>query len=129
MGNGAGVVVEAPTVLFAVWAAVTVAGCATDQGRFPIMSTKNVEVSRVDLKHIPFVRDVQGADGRFWFLFIPFGSSPTLAKAMDDCLKHGNGDFMTSARIESFFWSALLCSYESWRVTGDVGDSLGPGSR
>ena len=109
--------------------ALGVSSCGTVVGRFPVVSTKNVEISRVDLKKIPYERNVEGTDSRLWFLFIPFGGSPTIEQAMDDCLKEGNGDFMTSCRIEDVGWSFLLFSYGGYKVVGDVGDSLGSGSR
>jgi hypothetical protein len=102
--------------------------CAVRQGDFTILSTKNVEISRVDLKRIDFQRNLEGSDGRFWFLFIPFGSAPTLEDACDRCLEAGNGDFMTSAVIYSTGWTVILCSWESWSVKGDVGDSLSKGA-
>lgn len=109
--------------------AVTAGGCSTIVGRFSILSTKNVELSRVDLKEIGLQRNVEGSDGRVWFLFIPLGFSPTVEAAADRVLEHGRGDFMVSARVEFFFWSFFLFSYESYRVYGDVGDSLGHGTR
>lgn len=104
-------------------------GCVTDHGAMTLLSSKNVELSRVDLKHVSFTRNVQASDGRFWFLFIPFGRSPTIGRAVDECLVTGSGDFMTSARVTSLWWTVLLFSWESYRVEGDVGDSLGEGSR
>lgn len=113
----------------ALAATMLVSGCASELGRFPILSTKNVEVSRVDLKKIGVARDLEGTDGRVWFLFIPFGGSPTIEKAADRCLARGYGDFMTSARVEHVSWSILLFTYEGYRVTGDVCNSLGEGGR
>lgn len=109
--------------------ACLLAGCVTDHGAMTLLSSKNVELSRVDLKHVPFTRNVRASDGRLWFLFIPLGRSPTIGRAVDECLITGSGDFMTSARVTSLSWSILLFSWESYRVAGDVGDSLGEGSR
>ena len=103
--------------------------CVTDQGTLTLLSTRNVELSRIDLKHVQFDRNVQGSDGRFWFLFIPFGRAPTMGRAIDDCLTAGRGDFMTSARVTSMWWTILICGWESFRVAGDVGESLGQGAR
>ncbi|MBI3725660.1 hypothetical protein HY251_17170 [bacterium] len=110
-------------------AATSLAACGAEQGRFTVISTRNVELSRVDLKHIPLKRGVSGSDGRFWFLFIPFGGAPTINNAIDDCLKSGDGDFMVSTRVKSFGWTILLFSWESFSAHGDVGSSLGSGSR
>ena len=102
--------------------------CTTRQGTFTILSTKNVEISRVDLKRIDFQRNVEGSDGRFWFLFIPFSVAPKVEEACDRCLEQGNGDFMTSAVLYSTSWSCLLFSYDSWSLKGDVGNSLSKGA-
>lgn len=104
------------------------AGCANRMGDFTILSTKNVEISRVDLKRVPFQRGVEGADGRVWVLFIPFGAAPNLKEAVDQCLENGNGDFMTSAVLYQNSWSVLLFGYEGIEIKGDVGNSLGAGS-
>lgn len=119
---------NATKFLFAALACL-LAGCVTDHGAMTLLSSKNVELSRVDLKHVPFTRNVRASDGRLWFLFIPLGRSPTIGRAVDECLLTGSGDFMTSARVTSFWWSILLVSWESYRVEGDVGDSLGEGAR
>lgn len=103
-------------------------GCATRQGDFTLISTKNVEISRVDLKKIDFHRNVKAGNGRLWFLFIPLGKTPDLKEACDRCLEKGNGDFMTSAVIYRKFWHAIIIGWEGWVVKGDVGDSLSRGA-
>ncbi len=113
---------------FAVIAAL-LTGCRTEEARLTIASTKDVEVSRVDLKHIALKREVSESDGRFWFLFIPFGSAPTINRAMDECLESGKGDFIVNARITSFWWTILVFSWESYRIEGDVSNSIGGGAR
>ena len=110
-------------------AGLTLAGCAFDEGNFTVLSTKNCEISRIDLKTVNFRRDVEGSDGRAWFLFIPLGALPNFYRAADDCLRQGNGDFMTSARTSYFCWSVLLVSWESERVLGDVGNAASAGAR
>lgn len=109
--------------------ALGVAGCASRIGDFTILSTKNVEISRVDLKKIRFTRNQYGSDGRFWLLFIPFGAPPNMKEAVDEALEMGKGDFMTSAVLYRTSWSILLFSWESFSIKGDVGDSLSEGSR
>lgn len=102
--------------------------CTTRQGTFTVLSTKNTEISRIDLKRVQFNRNKEGSDGRLWFLIIPLSSRPTLEEASDRCLEKGQGDFMTSAVVYRSFWSVLLFSYDSWTVKGDVGNSLSVGA-
>ena len=103
-------------------------GCAVRHGTFTVLSTKNTEISRIDLKRVNFTRNIRGKDSRFWFLFIPFGSAPTLEEACDECLERGHGDFMTSAVVYRTAWTVILFSYGSWTIDGDVGDSLSTGA-
>ncbi len=113
-----------PSVLILVLGVVTaslgLSGCRTDQGHYTILSTRNVELSRVDLKYTPVVRDVSKTDSRLWFLFIPLGHAPTLDTAVDRCLGSGDGDFLTNAQVKSFWWTILVFSYESYSVEADV---------
>ncbi|BCG62580.1 MAG: hypothetical protein methR_P0226 [Methyloprofundus sp.] len=102
--------------------------CTSRQGSFTVLSTKNMEISRVDLKKVDFTRNVEGKDGRFSLLFIPFGSAPNLEEAVDRCLEAGGGDFMTSAVLYRTSWSVILFGWESWTIEGDVGDSLSAGA-
>ncbi len=99
-------------------------GCTIRHADFTVLSNKNVEISRVDLKRIQLVRNQEGRDGRLWFLIFPLGMSPTLEEAVDQCLEDGGGDFMTSAVISRKWWSFILFSYGAWYIKGDVGNSL-----
>lgn len=104
-------------------------GCVFDVGRFTIISNQNVEVSRIDLAKADLQRGVTGSDGTFWFLFVPFGSLPSVDRAMDEALRAGWGDFMLNCQVQRVFWTTLIFSWTSYRVLGDVGNSVGKGSR
>ena len=111
-------------ILAVLLIAVSSTGCAHRVADFTIASTKNVEVSRIDLRTAALTRNVEATDGRFWFLIIPFNSQPKIKEAMDRCLEKGNGDFMTNAVVYDEGWSLLLFSYGAYTVKGDVGNSL-----
>ena len=53
----------------------------------------------------------------------------TVKEAVDNALENGEGDFMTSAVVYDHWWSILLVSWRSIEIKGDVGNSLGSGSR
>lgn len=112
------------TVSVVLAIAVLGLGCTVRQADFTLLSTKTVEISRVDLKRIQLIRNQEGQDGRLWFLFIPLGTSPKLESAVDQCLESGGGDFMTSAVISRKWWTLLLLTYGAWHVKGDVGNSI-----
>jgi hypothetical protein len=115
-------------LLLFVFLIIALTGCAIREGDFTILSTKNVEISRVDLKRIDFTRNMEGSDGRFWLFFIPFGAPPLLEEAADRALERGRGDFMTSAVVYRTAWHIILFGWESWTVKGDVGNSLSKGA-
>lgn len=102
-------------------------GCSTKVMDFTILSTYTSEVSRVDLKKMP-KQKMSASDGRFWFLFIPFGT-PSMKAAVDKCLEKGKGDIMFNGSIYSNAWSLLLFSYDSYSVEGSVVNSTGDRSR
>ena len=112
------------SLLFMMLIVMLASGCTVRQTGFTVISTKNVELSRVDLKQHPVVRNQEAWDNRLWFLFIPLGGNPKLEDAVNDCLEKGHGDFMIKPVITSTGWSILLFSYGSWHVKGDIGNSL-----
>lgn len=100
-------------------------GCTVRQTGFTVISTKNVELSRIDLKETNVVRNQSGRDSRLWILFIPLSGNPTLENAVNECLENGKGDFIINPVVRSTGWSFfLLFSFGSWHITGDVGNSL-----
>lgn len=99
-------------------------GCSVRQTGFTVISTKNVELSRIDLKETNVVRNQTGKDSRLWLLFIPLSGNPKLEDAVNMCLKNGEGDFIINPIVRSTGWSLLLFSYGSWHIKGDVGNSL-----
>lgn len=109
--------------------ALCLSGCVSPMGDFTLISSKNVEISRVDLKRIKMKKGIEGSDGRFSFLLIPFGRAPSLEEAVDDALETGGGDFMVSTRIYRTSWSVILFGWESYSVEGNVGSSTGEGAR
>ena len=110
-------------------ATLTFAGCGGRIAQFTVVSNKNVELSRVDLKKTPPVRDVKGESTQWWILsLIPLGGSPTIEDAMNDCLAKGGGDLMTSAEVSEDHWSALLLGKRTIEVKGDVVNSLSAGA-
>ena len=97
---------------------VAVAGCRTRVGDLTVVTTRNVNLDSVDLDTKPTLRNVEGRDTVFMFLFIPFGF-PHLEDAVDDALDKGNGDVMTDVSIHQGGWWFLVG--ESYiAVQGDV---------
>ncbi len=99
-------------------------GCAMRQGDMTIVSTRNVNLDRVDLDSMPQVRQVTGETSRPIILFIPLGY-PHLEDAIDDALDKGDGDVMTDAVIHTDGYWLLLFGENKIRVKGTVIDTKG----
>lgn len=114
-GRGIGVMASLCVVI------LLAAGCATRVGDFPVISTKKPDYRSIDEARV--VQNIQAEDSRLWFLCFPLGGPPTIADAVDACLKKGNGDFMTEAKLYTKNWTVILFSYGAYQVEGSVGDS------
>jgi hypothetical protein len=96
-----------------------VSGCTIRTADMTLMSTRMVNVDRVDLDKLPTTRRVVGEDRKWMVLFIPLGI-PHLKDAVDDALNKGNGDLMTDAVVYQSGWTTLLFGQSVLRVEGDV---------
>lgn len=103
--------------------AMLASACTSRIGDFSIMSTGTPQYA--SMANAPTTQSVEASDGRFWFLFIPFDSTPSLEEAVDRAMDEGNGDFLERVRLYSTAWTLLLISYDSYSVKADVGNSKG----
>jgi hypothetical protein len=102
-------------------------GCSSHVANFTILSTRNVDLTAVDRQDRKLDR-ADGDDGRFWFLFIPFGGSPSVEVATNECLDNGHGNFVVDGELYSNFTTVLLFTWEGYRMTGKVGRAVSPPS-
>ncbi|HAM36893.1 MAG TPA: hypothetical protein DEB40_09670 [Elusimicrobia bacterium] len=81
----------------AVFASVSISGCANRIIDFTALSSKNVD--------IPGVRGerVRGEDMASIVIFIPTGT-PNIKEAVDDALEKGNGDLLIDGVIYNKMW-------------------------
>jgi hypothetical protein len=103
-------------------------GCSTRVADFTVVSTKNVELSRIDVKKAAVVHNVTGQSRKFIIVLFPTGV-PTIQDAVDDALKRGGGDVMTSTKVEQGGWYIpFIFGVNYIKATGDVINSVGVGS-
>jgi hypothetical protein len=96
-----------------------VSGCSVRTADMTLMSTRMVNIDRVDLDKLPTTQRVVGEDRKWVVLFIPIGL-PHLKDAVDDALNKGKGDLMTDAVVHQSYWTALLFGQTALTVEGDV---------
>ena len=96
-----------------------ISGCSLRLADFSVISTKNVNLDKVDLDAMPQTKGVRGVDSNFMFLFIPFGF-PHIENAIDEALEKGGGDVMIDTVLYSKGWSILLIGQNTLEVKGTV---------
>ena len=98
-------------------------GCSIRLADFTVISTKSVELDRVDLDDLPKTENVTGYDKKLMLLFFPLGI-PHIENAVDDALEKGNGDAMTDAVLYSSSWWFIV-GQNILKVEGDVVNTRG----
>ncbi len=83
-----------------------------------VISTRNVNLDKVDLDTLPKTSNIVGRDSKFSILFIPLGI-PHLEDAVDDALQKGGGDILIDAVIYNEAWWFLI-GQNTIKVKGDV---------
>ena len=90
--------------------------------RIAAISTENPPVIGYQVKGAPRVPGVEGTSEAQTFFWVPTSTtSPTLARAVAQALARGNGDLITDAQIDHWWWYVpFFYGREGWRVRGDV---------
>ena len=105
--------------------AALLSGCALQtvpHGRFAALSTRHVPVLGFQMEGAPRTRNVEAVVLSQMFLWVPTRTGPpTLAEAIEEVLRRGNGDVIVDAEVDRLFFAIpLLYAQEGWRVRGDV---------
>jgi len=108
------------TVVVALCLAMGLAGfgCSTRMASWTAISTRNVQLDKVDLDKLPATRNVSGRDMRWMVLVVPLGV-PRIEGAVEDALEKADGDLMLDAVLYSEGWYFLIGRF-GWRVQGTV---------
>ena len=97
---------------------ILTSGCSLRIADLTVVSTRNVNLDKVDLDSMPQTRGVIGKDSKFMLCFIPLGV-PHLEDAIDDALDKGNGDIMVDGVLYSEGWWFLV-GQNTIKVKGNV---------
>lgn len=104
--------------------ALATGACAVPQqrGTFAALSTQPAPVFGYQLEGAPRTRNVEAEIVTRTILWVPSRvEPPTLAEAVDEALRRGNGDVLVDAVVDHWWWYIpLLYGEEGWRVSGDV---------
>jgi hypothetical protein len=114
-----------PALLAALLLLGAATGCATDQGYFPIIATRPVDLDLrgVDVAKFPVKRGVGASDTRVTsFFFIPTEDGPRLDRAVERALEHNGGDLMARVHVHTRQYWLPFISWETLSVVGDTVD-------
>jgi len=101
------------------------AGCALQtvpHGRFAALTTRPAPSLGFQVEGAQRMRDVEAVVLSQHILWIPTRTDPpTLAEAVEEALRRGNGDVLVDVEVDRLFFAVpLLYGQEGWRVRGDV---------
>jgi len=102
---------------------LVMSGCSIRLSDFSAVTTKSINLDKVDIDSLPQVKGVRGKDTKFTLVFIPLGV-PHLEDAIDDALEKGGGDLMTDVVLYRRSWWFLI-GQESLEVKGNVVNTKG----
>jgi hypothetical protein len=94
-------------------------GCMTRVGDMTMLSTRNVNLDRLDIDKLPQQKNITGEDSVVVLLGIPLGQ-PHLKNAVDNALDKGNGDLMTDVVLSAGGWSIFIIGQATLEVKGTV---------
>lgn len=107
--------------LITILISLFLAGCATRQGDFTVISNKMLRLSEFELDKKDRVKGVVGEDVAHIIIFFPTKGTVTLEDAMDNAFEKTDGDVMTDAVVTSWgFYIPYIYGQMGWKVEGDV---------
>ncbi len=95
---------------------ILLTGCTSDLGTFPLMATKNVDLSNINTQAASNVPKVTGDDSAIQFVYL--GAMPSLKTATDHAEDKGDGVALANAHVEVNSWNALVVNQYKFVVTG-----------
>jgi hypothetical protein len=104
------------TAAFAFASFALLAGCTTDLGTFPLLATKNVDLSNINTRAASTIPKVTGDDSATQFVYL--GGMPSLKTATDHAEDKGDGVAIANAHIQVDSWNALVVNQYKFVVTG-----------
>lgn len=97
---------------------VLATGCSIRVADLTALSTRNVNLDKVDLDALPQTRSVEGEDTAWMVLVFPIGF-PHLEDAVDEALDKADGDIMVDVVVYSSGWWFIV-GQNTIRVKGNV---------
>ncbi len=105
--------------------AVFLSSCTERVGGFPVISTHNVDLARIESSKKSANCGIEGESSVAWFLFIPLGRQPQVGDAVDLAIRNGGGDCMVNATVEQTWYWFIIGGYSAYVARGDVINTSG----
>ena len=94
-------------------------GCSSTIARLTLISTKNVDFQGEGSRQV-VARGTEESEGRFWILFIPFGSAPSGLRIVDTLLADHEADYLTNVHVTGGGWTLLVAGHEWVAIEADA---------
>jgi hypothetical protein len=102
---------------------IVVSGCAT-RSDFTAISSKNLNLSDVQIDRTRLKGRTSGEDCTHIIIFIPTGGPPTLDEALDRALEPKNANLLLDAVVDwNSFYIPYIYGQTCWNVEGDAYDT------
>ena len=109
--------------LYLVLCVILTSGCAT-RSDFTAISSKNVNLSNIQIDHSRLKGRTSGEDCTHIIIFIPTGGPPTLDEALDRALEPKQANLLLDAVVNwNYFYIPYIYGQHCWKVEGDAYDT------
>lgn len=100
-------------------AVLLLSGCEQRIGDFTFLSTKNIDLSNVDIRPSRADPEVEGVDSK-WIVIV-WGTPPSLKEAIDRAIEEGGGTALVDASLYvKHWWVPYIVGQTQFRVEGKV---------
>lgn len=102
---------------------IVLSGCAT-RSDFTALSSKNVNLSNVQIDHAKSKGRTVGEDCQHIIILFPTGGPPTLDEALDNALEAKKANIILDAVVDhNWFHIPFIYGQECWKVRGEAYDT------
>lgn len=109
--------------LLVISVVIGITGCAT-RSDFSAISSKNINISNLELKKQDSLGKVSGEDCKHIIVFFPTKVAPSIEEALDNAFSVNGGNILLDATAKYHnFYIPYLYGQECWNITGEAYDT------
>lgn len=95
--------------------------CTQDNGRYAVLSTRQVSPYSLTQTNLVTARNVTASDSRHVLILLPSDRQPSISDPINELLKKYHGNYLSNASVTHKAFNLMwLYHYDAWEVTADV---------